>query len=823
MAQSGAHPLSTLLFAGEPGPQTTIGAVIAFRLIQAIPQWKLLVVEGLMRIKNKLLLAILGIGVLPLICATGVISYSISDQVGDALFKQAGEKLLAVREARREQIGNYFKQLQTVVISIADSADTAAAMRDLANGFENDATPDDTEQASIRSYYQQDFLTHYRQQDHDIAPQTINAYLDKADKATLFYQARYISANPNPVGSKQLLDQAISKGKFASRYDRYHATYHPVFRKMLGEFGFYDLFLINNDGRVVYTVFKEADYAASLTSSALADSGLAKAWQAALKADKGQSVLTDFSAYFPSYGAPAAFMSTPVFEGNNRIGTLVVQVSQEQLNNLMTSNHQWANIGLGSTGESFLVGADSLSRSESRLLLHDPDGFLKQVSATGEQSDKALQAMRVRRAASGYLKISHELVQKALGGESGVVRTADYAGRAAIIAYAPLTVQGQQWVVLAQMERSEALAGVSTILASISRMSMLILVVVVGVAVLVGLTTAQKLVSPLRELVSSFQELARGQGNLRVQLASAQRQDEIGELSVAFNAFIGNIRDIVLEVSSSAGQLKDVALTLHAQMARTLEGMSEQRAKSQTIASAMTEFAASIEDVARSSQDTFDAMSQADAVTVSGANNAQRSASEIDKLAQGTRTSAESMSYLSQQIDDISSVLEVINGIASQTSLLALNAAIEAARAGEMGRGFAVVADEVRSLSSRTQSATVDIQQRIEQLRQAADQSVAQGNLARANAENSISLVHQTASEINQIRQLVSDVQDRHAQITSALGQQQSTVKEMEHNAAEIHTLSQTGEQDTSQAAREAEHLQALSARLSELVARFNT
>ena len=236
-----------------------------------------------MKIKNKLLLAILGIGILPLICATGVIGYSISDQVNDALYKQASEKLTAVREMRREQIHDYFTQLKTIVASMANNANTAAAVRDFANGFDVSAEPDAADLQSIQDYYRQDFLTQYKKLDLNIRDSDIISLVEKSDPATLFYQARYISKNPNPVGSKQLLDQAASKGKFASRYDRYHATYHPVFRKEQAEFGFYDLFLINNDGRVVYTVFKETDYAASLASGGLADSGLAKAWQAAMR------------------------------------------------------------------------------------------------------------------------------------------------------------------------------------------------------------------------------------------------------------------------------------------------------------------------------------------------------------------------------------------------------------------------------------------------------------------------------------------------------------------------------------------------------------
>ena len=776
-----------------------------------------------MKIKNKLLFAILGVGILPLICATGVISYSISGQVSDALYQQSSEKLTAVREVRKNQIIDYFEQLKTIVSSIADSANTATAMRDFSNGFDIYAEPDEVDGQAIKQFYQEQFGKNYRALDPKIADQKVNELYSGADQATLFYQARYIADNPNQLGSKQLLDQAASKTKFASRYDRYHATYHPEFRKQQEQFGFYDIFLINNEGRVVYTVFKEVDFATSLANGPLANSGLAKAWHAAESLSSQQVAMVDFSAYRPSYSGPAAFISSPIFEGANRVGTLVVQVSQTQINQLMTSNQKWVDVGLGETGESFIIGPDQLTRSESRQLLTQPDDFMKDVTATGIQSVNSMEEIQHRKLSTGYLKIDGPAIQKALNGESGVLQAPDYSGHEAIIAYAPVSVLGLKWAVFAQMDQAEAYQAVGTIIGSITKDTLLILIVVIIISIFFGLTMAGKLTNPLRELVTSFQDLAQGQGNLRVQLESAKRDDEIGELSVAFNAFISNIRSIVSEVAMSASQLSSVASTLRNQTSETLDGMSEQREKSQTIASAMTEFAASIDEVARNSHDTYNAMTMADQVTISGSENANRSAVEIDKLAQGTKQSAESMSYLSSQIEDISSVLEVINGIASQTSLLALNAAIEAARAGEMGRGFAVVADEVRSLSSRTQNATVDIQRKIEQLRSAAEQSVSQVNSARANAESSISLVHQTASEIEQIRRLVSDVQSMHAQITSAIGQQQSTVKEMEANVTEIHSLSQSGEKHTSLASSEANRLQQLSSRLSELVGRFST
>ncbi|WP_240995877.1 methyl-accepting chemotaxis protein, partial [Pseudomonas viridiflava] len=96
-------------------------------------------------------------------------------------------------------------------------------------------------------------------------------------------------------------------------------------------------------------------------------------------------------------------------------------------------------------------------------------------------------------------------------------------------------------------------------------------------------------------------------------------------------------------------------------------------------------------------------------------------------LIQGLEVQAEQTSRIIGELkgesDSISSVLDVIRGVAEQTNLLALNAAIEAARAGEQGRGFAVVADEVRNLAKKTQDSTVSIQNMIANLQSGSDRA----------------------------------------------------------------------------------------------------
>ena len=144
-------------------------------------------------------------------------------------------------------------------------------------------------------------------------------------------QHYYLTANSNPVGEKQKLERADG----LSEYGELHARYHSFFRSFIEKFGYYDLFLIDPEGNIVYSVFKETDYATNLETGPYRTSNLAKA-AAIPKDSRGREFvqLVDFEPYRPSYNAPAAFIATPIYRDTEFVGVLALQLPVDNINSI---------------------------------------------------------------------------------------------------------------------------------------------------------------------------------------------------------------------------------------------------------------------------------------------------------------------------------------------------------------------------------------------------------------------------------------------------------------------------------------------------------
>lgn len=477
-------------------------------------------------IKSKLILMLLLASGLSTLWTAFLGYRSGQANLTDRVFHQ----LTSIRASKAYQIESYFRNLQNHTQTLSEDLAVVAAVQQFDAAFQqlqNAPQPKGASQA-LDGYYRRDFLPRLDRSHAGTA--NLAAYVP-TDPTTRRLQTLYIATNPHPVGKKQLLSAAGD----GSAYSEVHRRYHPAFRNIVAKFGYYDMFLINAKGEIVYTVFKETDYATSLRTGPYKDSNLARLVQEVIAAkEKDFTQLADFASYAPSYGAPAAFIAAPIHDGSRLVGVLAFQMPVDEINKVMTGNQRWQQDGLGKSGETILVGNDKLMRSASRFYLQDPKAFLAQLQARGFK-EEAIQ--RLRQVGTTILQqpVASPAVGLALAGGSGTQKMVDYRGVSVLSAYAPLKIDGLDWVILSQMDLAEAYAPID----AFRRQILIAVTLLILLVTLLAMALAHLFVKPVQQLIESARKVSSGE---LTAIPNLHSRDEFGELGQSFNGMVQSLQ-----------------------------------------------------------------------------------------------------------------------------------------------------------------------------------------------------------------------------------------------------------------------------------------
>lgn len=590
-----------------------------------------------------------------------------------------------------------------------------------------------------------------------------------------------------------------------SAWSQDSSEFHPWLREFQVEFDYYDVFLFDTDGNLVYTVFKEDDFGNNFYTGPYADTGLGTVFQNAIGLREGEVTWTDFEPYAPSNGDPAAFVASPVFERGEAIGVLAYQMPIDQIAQIMQST-----TGLGETGETYLVGGDGYMRSQSR--------FSAENTILTTQVD------------------SHA-VQAALADEAGVEIITDYRGEEVISAYEPIEIFGQHYAMIAEMDVAEAFGPAH----SLTNMMLWTAVIAVLIVAALGVWFASSLGKPINKVASAARRLAHGDTDVEIDVV---RNDELGDMVKTFGDTVGYLaaaaesaervaagdlnvehhpagdndtlgyalKTMIDSLRTVVGEARQVASQVDS-ASSSVAGSSEESAQvAEEVATAISSVAESATSQARISDSLLQAVARINSevevaaeaalsvveASTTARDEASGGLSLIDKagaameaITRAFGDVSDSVTELDGQFVQVEEIVDLIRSIAEQTNLLALNAAIEAARAGELGRGFAVVASEVKSLAEESASSTERIASIVGEMKTGVGTTVQSAADGRLEVENGTSVVTSAGESFRTIASSVDVIDERAHKVEAATKRIGAASGDITSGTEELATLAQ--------------------------------
>ena len=802
-------------------------------------------------ISRKLIVLLLLVATLPALA----VGLSIYNSSYTAIETKATDQLEAIKTVKANQLTDYFKQIENQVKTFSENVMIVDAMKQFPTAetsatTEAGVTPETLGEmrTKVEAYYKIDFANKFVDVTGENPP--IEQQLAPLDNDSIYLQYQYIANNPNPLGSKENLDAASDD----TTYSKLHKKYHPVVRSYLQKFGYYDIFLCDlKSGDIVYSVFKELDFTTSLSKGPYSTTNFGRAFELAANANSKDDVfLVDYQDYVPSYEAPASFISSPIYDGDTKVGVAIFQMPLDKIAAIMGER-----TGLGNTGETYAVGHDWKMRNNSRF--------------AEEKGEDVTFVQQVKTVAT----------EKAFEGEAGQGIINDYREQPVYSAWAPVTiyegVQGQAdpivWALMSEIDEAEVKGPISFLSIAYNGIVFFLLAAVFGgIAVWWIARQISRQASSITDMLSM---IGIGMFDARAEKIT---NDELGDVAVALNAMSDNTLSLIQSsdereaiessIENLIGEMEQIAsgnLGVEAEVRGDITGaiagsvnhMAEElRGIVQRVQNASYMVTSSADDIVDASNklsaenesqavrigetsnqvlsmtDQFQTVAKETENSVQVAKQARETANRgyeavantvegMDRIREQVQQTSKRIKRLGESSQEIGEIVQLISDIADRTSILALNASIQAAMAGDAGQGFAVVAEEVERLAERSTDATKQIASLIKTIQTETSEAITDMEESTREVVEGSHLATQAGETLAEINEVSKSLEDMIQQVsTSALSQAKAS-QEIASTMNQISDATKESANKSREATEQVTSLATLANQLGDSVSQF--